>query len=582
MKPSMRLGLVALLTLSAACGGGGDGREPGNPAGPLPVGGNGNTGAVPGASGTGNAPSNGGAPNGGAPAGQGGTPTTPDERPDFTADCAAPKAGSPVLRLLTRNELELTLADVFPEVKGKWTNSLPAPMVTKATGFDNESSAQVGGQLASAMLETALSVATAVTGDQLASVLPCASSAGDRACATDFLTRYGRRLFRRALTPAESTRYLTYFDAALAKSDFKTALKWMTVGLIQSPNAVYRHEIGTVQADGTRALTPTEIATELAYTYTGSTPTETLLAQAESGALTDPAALAKTLLATEAGKQAFQRFFETYVGYPRAVSIQKTKVQDYAMVSGDMLQETRRFIDDVLLQKGGGVKELLTAPSTNPSLRLAQYYGLSAPSSDYASVTRPSGRGIGLLAQGSFLSTRSSSDASSPTQRGIFVLTRLLCRHVPDPPQAVPPLATGPTGPITTRQRYEEAHAQGACTGCHRLFDPVGFGFEHFDEAGRYRDAEGTLPVDSASHILAEDGSTLFEFANQEELMTKLAAQPEVYQCFAGFLSTYAFGTAEACLGAGQVANLQQGTVGIAEAFANLAAEPHFTRRSAN
>jgi hypothetical protein len=577
----IQLACFPVVVLAVACGGGGGDGDPANPpsAGAGPTG-SGGSGAVPGSGGSGNRPAvTGGASPVGGSAGQ--SPGT-GGHPDFTADCAAPATGSPVLRLLTRNELDQTLSDVFPEVKGQWTNSLPAAMVSKVTGFDNEASAQVGGQLASALLDTALEVASAVTGAQLGTLLPCAASGGDRACATDFLTRYGRRLFRRPLTSAESTRYLTYFDAALAKSDFKTALKWMTVGLIQSPHAVYRREIGTVQGDGSRTLTPSEVATELAYTYTGSTPSEALLTQAENGNLGDPVALAKSLLSTEPGKQAFQRFFEAYVGYPRAAAIQKAKVQEYATVSADMPQETRRFIDEVLLQKGGGVKELLTATTTNPSTRLAQYYGFGAPSADYASVTRPAGRGIGLFAQGSFLATRASSDASSPTQRGIFVLTRLLCREVPEAPPTVPPLATGNTGPITTRQRYEEAHAQGGCAGCHQRFDPVGFGFEHFDEAGRYREQEIGLPIDAASHVPAEDGSVLFEFASQEELMTKLSEQPELYQCLTGRLATYAFGMGQACLGAGQVENLRQGKVGIAEAFASLAAEPHFMRRTSN
>jgi Protein of unknown function (DUF1595) len=59
-------------------------------------------------------------------------------------------------------------------------------------------------------------------------------------------SRYGRRLFRRAITSAEHDRYLSFFDSALGKSNFKSAIKWLTVGLIQSPNAVYRSEIGTL------------------------------------------------------------------------------------------------------------------------------------------------------------------------------------------------------------------------------------------------------------------------------------------------------------------------------------------------
>ena len=39
--------------------------------------------------------------------------------------------------------------------------------------------------------------------------------------------------------------------------------------------------------------------------------------------------------------------------------------------------------------------------------------------------------------------------------------------------------------------------------------------------------------------------------------------------------------TSEACLGASQVQALQAGTIGLAEAFAGLAGEPHFTQRRA-
>ena len=46
------------------------------------------------------------------------------------------------------------------------------------------------------------------------------------------------------------------------------------------------------------------------------------------------------------------------------------------------------------------------------------------------------------------------------------------------------------------------------------------------------------------------------------------------------YLATYAFGTGEACLGASNVAAMQSGTLGIADEFARLAAEPHFTQRS--
>ncbi|MDP9000735.1 MAG: DUF1588 domain-containing protein [Myxococcota bacterium] len=501
--------------------------------------------------------------------------------PAIAVTCANTNMGRPLLRLLNRAEFDRTLSDVFPQLApGQWTDSLPSATVS-VHGFDNDNSATVGNQLASALLDTALSVATAVTGTSLTTLLPCASSSADRTCAETFLTQYGRRLFRRPVTPAEHDRYLGFFDSAVAKSDFKTALKWMTAGLIQSPNVVYRREIGTDNGNGTRTLSAHEIAAEIAYTYTGSTPNDDLLAKADSGNLGDPVALAKTLLATDRGKEALQHFFEGYLGYTGVTSIQKPNRPEFSGLSADMIQETRHFIDDVAFQKGGGLKDLLTAPSTNPSQKLAQYYLFPSPAGDYASIVRPSGRGIGILAQGSFLATHATSDSSSPTQRGLFAFSRLLCNAKPSPPPSVPQITPPQPGKVTTRQRYEQQHASGgACATCHKLWDPIGFGFEHYDETGRYRPDENGLAIDSSAAVPNLDGTPLFTFADEEHLVSGLAAQPVSYQCFAGYLATYAFGTDEACLGAGTVAGMQSGSMGIASAFAALAGTPHFTQRS--
>ncbi len=516
------------------------------------------------------------APRGSAGSGSGGETSSPS---NLTLACAAPALGKPVLRLLNRAELTRTLNDVFPELTNQWSSTLPGDPVS-SFGFDNDSGTVVGPQLAQALLDTATSLATALTGTPLANLLPCSASSADRACADQFVTRYGRRLFRRPLTQPERDRYLTFFDGALAKSDFKTALKWLTVGLIQSPNAVYRSEIGTLSGTA-RTLDAHEVATELAYTYTGSTPTEALLAQADGATPLDSAALAKSLLTSDAGKTTLQRFFESYLDYARVAAIDRSSIAQFSGVRADMIGETRAFIDQVVLQGGGGLKELLTAGTTTPSRALASYYGFSAPATDYAVVPRPSGRGIGVLAQGSLLASRAQPNGSSPTQRGLLVFSKLLCNTKPSPPANVPNIPAPMPGQVTTRQRYEEQHAsRPPCSSCHLLFDPIGFGFEHFDEGGRYRDNDNGLPIDTVSKVPSATGAALFDFQDQESLARGLAEQDVVYQCFAAYLATYAFGSGESCLGASRVADLRAGTVGIADYYAALAAEPHFTRRA--
>ena len=562
MKSSAAL-LISMMAVAACSAGGGAGTPRSNGAG-----GDGNTGTA----GTGSGASAGTSATAGT-AGLVSSTTT------LTLQCSQPQLGKPVLRLLTRAEFSQTIDDIFPQVANTWASTLPADPVS-AYGFDNDAAALVGPQLAQALLDTATAVADSVTGTALATVLPCSTSAADRTCAETFVNQYGRRLFRRPVTAAEHDRYLTFFDSALAKSDFKTAIKWITVGLIQSPNAVYRSEIGTV-ANGTRQLDAHELATELAYTYTDTTPTEDLLAQADSGTPLDAAAIAKSLLATPAGKANLRAFFEAYTDFPRVASIDRAGVAQWSSLRNDMLQETRSFIDQVVIQNNGGLKDLLTAPTTNPSTALASYYGFPAPASDYASVQRADGQGIGLLAQGAILATLAQPNGSSPTQRGLLVFNKLLCNVKPTPPPNVPAIGSPDPGNITTRQRYEINHAgRQPCSTCHKLFDPIGFGSEHFDEGGRYRATESGLTIDAASDVPTLDGGSLFSFDGQEQLAQGLAKQEVVYQCFAAYLATYAFGSGDACLGSSHEPNLSAGTMSIADFYSALATEPHFSQRS--
>lgn len=510
----------------------------------------------------------------------------------ITLACTAPSLGSPAVRLLTRAELQNTLGDVFPEVKSQWSASLPASNVSDL-GFDNDQSATVGTQLAGSILDAAVSLSTAVTGNVLSTLLPCSTAAADHACAETFLKKYGLKLFRRPLTTEEHDKYLAFFDASKTKSDFKTALKWMTVALIQSPATLYRSEAGTDMGNGTRQLSPYEMATELSYMYTGSTPSDSLLAAAGTGNLGDPGAMAKTLIATPQGKQMLQRFFEQYLDYAGVTSIDKGNIPNFGQVSADMVNETHAFIDDVIFQKGGGMKELLTATTTNPSKSLAAYYatgnaysgGFPVPSTDYASVARPKNLGVGVLAQGAFLATHASSTTSSPTRRGLFPYRRLFCQPKLVPPQNVPALDTKTPIPNvnTTRDRYELQHGltngpTGSCAGCHKLFDPIGFAFEHFDEGGRYRAKEGTFDINSTASATAPGGSVI-NFTDQESLMNAISALPVIHECAAAYLATYSFGSSESCIGSSQAADLQAGKIGLAEAFARLATEPHFSRR---
>jgi hypothetical protein len=523
------------------------------------------------------------------PGGTGGSMSSGGSSSDPGADpssvCGESKLGAPRLRRLSRSEVLSTLADVFPEAKSAWSISFSADPIS-SHGFDNDATLLVvGNQQARELDNAGKAVGDAVSGAALATLLPCSSATQDATCAGQFLDKYGKKLFRRALSADERTQYLGLFTQASTAKGFAGGIAYLTRALVQSPHAVYRREIGTAQ-DGTYQLTPSEVATQLAYDFTGTTPTDELLAQAEAGQLSTPEALeakARELLMTAPGQATLEKFFDSWLGYGRTASVTKSGVSGFETLRDQMVAETRYFIGQVVVTQNGGLNELLTANYTTPSASLATFYGFPAPTADYAITQRPAGRGIGLLAQGAMLAALSGPKASSPTKRGVLVMDRLLCRVVPPVPPSVPKLSDPMPGQFTTRQHYESIHLSDAgCKACHAHFDPIGFGFEHFDEAGRYRELDGGLPIDAKSYVPGDDVTThLFDFTSQEELAQGLAAQKLPYECTTGFVSTYVNGAAESCLGETRRGAFIDKQVGFVDYLASLAAEPHFRQRRA-
>ena len=278
------------------------------------------------------------------------------------AVCASSQPGDPLLRRLTVREFEATLAEAFPEVAGSWTSSLSSDPISHY-GYDNAAERLlVSKQKAREIDGTAASLASAVS-DAVTQLLPCAASSPDRACAEAFLDKYGKRLFRRPLQATDKGKLLGFFDEALAKTDFAEAIGWLTRALVHSPHTVYRSEIG-VLADGERKLTQHEVASALAYTFGGGPPSDALLARADAGELSSPEVLvqvARDLIATPKGRENLHHLFGSWLGYSRVTSLTKTNVPGFDAVRADMREETRRFIELVVFDNGGGLVELLTS-----------------------------------------------------------------------------------------------------------------------------------------------------------------------------------------------------------------------------
>jgi Protein of unknown function (DUF1588)/Protein of unknown function (DUF1585) len=127
----------------------------------------------------------------------------------------------------------------------------------------------------------------------------------------------------------------------------------------------------------------------------------------------------------------------------------------------------------------------------------------------------------------------------------VFVLRRLLCQDIPDPPpnaQSTEP-PPSPTPLVTTRDYFEWKTSMAACRGCHFQINPAGFAFEDFDNIGRHRTEEAGQAID-ASGALTLGGVTL-EAEGAKELAARLAELPEARACYARNWLRYLWGRAD-------------------------------------
>ncbi len=383
----------------------------------------------------------------------------------------------------------------------------------------------------------------------LSAVAPCAIT-GDAACAESYAATMGARMYQRLLTEEELAAYLDLHQAVLAEGQgFATYVKWATTAMLLSPHAMFRSELGEPDGDVYR-LTGYEVATALSYLFRGTGADEALLEQARTGQLATAEnieAVAHALafeLDGETPEPGFRHqlldFVWQWLGLG-GFDVVTRPDPNFEWARDSMREEVERFLEHILFDQRGGPRELLTSEVTFIDGILGIFYGYPGPVFDMeVPVERPAEYGVGLLSQGAVITMHSSPHGSHPTRRGIFVRDKILCDPIPAPPPEVPELPK-PTETETTRERFEVHVQDPACAGCHELLDGIGFGFEAFDEVGRYRATENGVEIDDRWDLLYV-GDNDFQGIGLTALAQTLAEQPQTADCSAKMLLSYAFG----------------------------------------
>jgi hypothetical protein len=469
-------------------------------------------------------------------------------QPDHCASATIDPGPSP-LRLLSREQYLNTIRDLFGDA-AQAASALGANRGASAFGLIQADVGQV--ELENFQQAAELIGAAVVVNQPLLNALaPCRAGADRRGCARDFVRTFGARVYRAPVTDsADIDQHMALYDLG-AKTNHEHGLELVLRAMLQAPRFLYRVEIGTRDEVGPRAikLSGFEVAARLSYALWDTLPDAKLTSAAESGTLSTPAGISSQLawmLEDAKGRTLVRRFLENWIHLDDLAAVVKDErmFPDWKTSSlrASMRAQAQSFFDYVLGTQDGRLASLLTSPTVFVNKDLGAYYGVSGGDS-FQPLKRTDGLSSGLLTLPALLSLMAKPAESSPIYRGKFVREAMLCQQLPGPPANVPRPPEVTPG-VSTRERLRQHEVDPACSTCHRIMDPIGFGFESYDAVGRYRTMDGNRPIDARGEVVGTtdlDGT----FEGVAELGQKLAASAQVEECVARQWFRFALGRFE-------------------------------------
>ena len=475
--------------------------------------------------------------------------------------CTSNAPGPRKLWRLTAAQFSASIRSIF----GDTASAAPISTVfsdPSTLGFSIDANGLlVQGLNASQLEDNAEAVAAwAGSSNKLAGFASCAatsSGAPDATCAAQFVQAFGKQAFRTTLA-ASDPRVASYTTLFMSGDSNADGAQIVISAMLQSPYFLYRSELGTASGD-TFTLTPYEVATELAYTLTGTTPDATLLTAADSvnsGALAMADMInQQTSRLVAAGSStsstAVMGFMDGWLGLSRLYTTahDATVYQLSASLQQDMWNESQSLIMEAF-DNNGTFASTLTADHSFLNQELAAFYGISAnlsgsafSSVKYAGITT---RDPGLLSTGTILNGYARPSTDSPTQRGHMIRSRMLCQYINPPPPGLNTTFMPSSTVETTRDHFINEHEQGTCASCHKQMDWIGFAFENYDGWGRYRTTDNGLPtVDTAVIYGDPEGKddNLTGLSGDGSLPAYLAQSDDVTRCMERYWTYYTYGS---------------------------------------
>ena len=319
----------------------------------------------------------------------------------------------------------------------------------------------------------------------------------NEAYARAIIKRFAERAFRiKQPEPEFLNRLIGYFqEERLSGKSFEEALKLPLSIVLASPGFLYLRE--PAGEEEKRWLTNEELAVRLSYFLWSSPPDEELIAAAQSGELAEPAGLAgqvDRLLADKRAMEFVSGFVHQWLHMER-LDFFNYNFRLYPEFDDSVKMAARREVYETILhliRNRKPVGDFLKSDSVVINDLLADFYGMEGVGgSHFREVKLPGGlpRG-GLLGMAATLAMGSDGERSSPVERGAWVLRKLLHDPPPPAPANVPQLSRHAGKLLPARELLQAHMEESQCAQCHRRIDPIGYGLEHFNAVGLWRDTE--------------------------------------------------------------------------------------------
>jgi hypothetical protein len=347
---------------------------------------------------------------------------------------------------------------------------------------------------------------------------------------------------------ADARAFLMNSATALGRDE---AVKLLIAAVLGSPYTLFRWEQGLTEAthrgQRVRALNHVEMASALSFTLANRPPPAALideLARVDLGDAATVERLARQHFVATKDAEAVRAFLKEMFGM-KAINPQNANDPAFTQAVADRLSaDADAWIDDVVGRAPASLGSLLTTDAVFASAETAFVYGLPRAGLAAAPIraTPPApGQRAGVFTQPGFLAAHAFAGLGDPVHRGKVIRENLFCATLPPPPPEAANIMV-PTDPrLSNRERFMAHGQRPECAVCHKLIDDIGFAFEKYDGAGRFKTQyPNRAVIDDRGSVNGTDVDG--PIAGPAGLTERLLESKQVDRCVSSHLFRFAVG----------------------------------------